>query len=162
VERAFVIVVAAVAIVGILGAVIALFVSHGTWESLGSDRLLMESDLRDPRAPGPRPAAAARAAGPSDPAAIAERDEEIRQMLDARNRRRRRLGQAELDVEAELTRLTRVPAPSATETGETLDPELLAEIRQLVVARNHRRTRRGEPPLDVEAEIARQIARLNG
>jgi hypothetical protein len=83
-------------------------------------------------------------------------------MLDARNRRRRRLGQPELDVEAELTRLTRAPAASATRTVETLDQELLAEIRQLVVARNRRRARRGEPPLDVEAEIARQIARLNG
>jgi hypothetical protein len=162
VERAFVIVVAVVGIVGILGAVIALLVSRGSWDSLGSDRLLMESDLRDPRAPMPSPAAEARAAHPSDPAAVAERDEEIRQMLDARNRRRRRLGQVELDVEAELSRLTRAPAARATQPGETLDQELLAEIRQLVVARNHRRARRGEPPLDVEAEIARQIARLNG
>jgi hypothetical protein len=161
VERAFVIVVAVVAIVGILGAVIALFVSRGAWDSLGSDRLLMESDLRDPRAPGRRAAAGGRA-GPPEPAAVAERDEEIRQMLDARNRRRRRLGQAELDVEAELARLTRAPVARATPTEETLDQELLAEIRQLVVARNHRRARRGEPPLDVEAEIARQIARLNG
>jgi hypothetical protein len=83
-------------------------------------------------------------------------------MLDARNRRRRRHGQAELDVEAELTRLTRAPAAAAAHPGETLDEELLSEIRQLVLARNHRRARRGEPPLDVEAEIARQIARLNG
>ncbi len=161
-ERAFVIVVAVVGIVGILGAVIALLASRGAWDSLGSDRLLMESDLHDPRAPGPRSAPRARAAHPSDPAAVAERDEEIRQMLDARNRRRRRLGQAELDVEAELSRLTRAPAAPATQPAEMLDRELLAEIRQLVGARNHRRARRGEPPLDVEAEIARQIARLNG
>ena len=139
---------------------IALLVSRGAWESLGSDRLLMESDLQDPRAPRPRPAA--RAPGPSEPSAVAERDEEIRQMLDARNRRRRRHGQAELDVEAELTRLTRAPAAGPAPAGEALDPELLAEIRELVIARNHRRARRGEPPLDVEAEIARQIARLNG
>ena len=83
-------------------------------------------------------------------------------MLNARNRRRRRLGQAELDVEAELMRLTRAPVVRATQTGETLDEDLLAEIRELLVARNHRRARRGEPPLDVETEIARQIARLNG
>jgi hypothetical protein len=162
VERAFVIVVAVVGIVGILGAVAALLVSRGTWDSLGRDGLLMESDLRDPRAARPRPAPGSWTAGPSDPAAVAERDDEIRQMLHARNRRRRRLGQAELDVEAELTRLVRPAAAPAARANETLDRELLAEIRQLVIARNHRRARRGEPPLDVEAEIARQIARLNG
>ncbi|HEY3775446.1 MAG TPA: hypothetical protein VGL69_20755 [Solirubrobacteraceae bacterium] len=164
-EHAFVIVVLVVGIVGVLGALVALLVSRGTWDSLGRDRLLMESDLGDPRAPHPRPSPAARTAGRSDPAAVAERDEEIRQMLDARNRRRRRHGQPQLDVEAELARLTSAPpaalAPIA-HPGEGLDEELLAEIRQLVLARNHRRARRGEPPLDVEAEIARQIARLNG
>ena len=36
------------------------------------------------------------------------------------------------------------------------------EIRQLVVARNHRRMRAGKPPLDVEAEIEREIAALGG
>jgi hypothetical protein len=40
--------------------------------------------------------------------------------------------------------------PAAT-AGDDRD----AEIRQLVAARNARRERRGEPPLDVEAEIAR-------
>ena len=163
-EGAFVIVVVVVGIVGILGAVIAVLVSRGTWESLGRDRLLMESDLADPRAP--RPASAAGLPGqpgdPPHPAAIAERDEEIRQMLDARNRRRRRLGQAELDVEAELARLTRPPSPGPARPDGALDEELLAEIRELVLARNHRRARRGQPPLDVEAEIARQIARLTG
>jgi hypothetical protein len=32
-----------------------------------------------------------------------------------------------------------------------------AEIRQMLAARNARRTARGEPPLDVEAELARLI-----
>jgi hypothetical protein len=163
VEHAFVIVILVVGIVGVLGALVALLVSRGTWESLGRDRLLMESDLGDPRAPHPGPTA--RTTSRSDQAAVAERDEEIRQMLDARNRRRRRHGQPELDVDAELARLTSAPraAPAAgAHPGETLDEELLTEIRQLVLARNHRRARRGEPPLDVETEIARQIARLNG
>jgi hypothetical protein len=31
-----------------------------------------------------------------------------------------------------------------------------------VIARNHRRARRGEPALDVEAEVERQIAELSG
>jgi len=161
-EHAFLIVVVAVGIVGVLGAVIALLMSHGTWESLGRDRLMMESDLHDPRAARPVRRMAPTTVGPTPPAIAAERDEEIRQMLQARNRRRRRHGAPELDVEAELERLIRGPAAPAEHSGETLDEELLAEIRQLVEARNLRRARRGQPPLDVEAEIARQIARLNG
>jgi hypothetical protein len=57
-----------------------------------------------------------------------------------------------VDVEAELRRLT---APA-------IDAELRAEIRDMVVARNHRRARRGQPPLDVEAEVEREIANLSG
>ena len=156
-ESAFVIVVAVVGIVGILGAVVALLVSRSTWELHGRDGLLMESDLRDPRS-----RSAATAARPSDLAAAAEREEEIRQMLEARNHRRRRHGQPELDVQAELARLLRNQAPERPAASDALDDELLAEIRELVLARNHRRARRGQPPLDVETEIARQIARLNG
>ena len=72
-------------------------------------------------------------------------------MLEARNARRRRRGEPELDVEEELSRLT---APA-------VDDELRAEIRDLVIARNHRRARQGKPPLDVDAEIERQIAALS-
>ena len=79
-------------------------------------------------------------------------DEEVRQMLDARNLRRVARGQEPLDVEAELRRLN---TPSA-------DPALEAEVRQLVEARNARRARRGQPPLDVEAEVRRQIDDLMG
>ncbi|HVE69336.1 MAG TPA: hypothetical protein VNB64_12215 [Solirubrobacteraceae bacterium] len=79
------------------------------------------------------------------------REDEIRQMLAARNEHRARRGQAPLDVEDELRRLT------ATQGG---DPALRAEIRQLVVARNERRVRAGKAPLDVEAEVEREIERL--
>ena len=79
-------------------------------------------------------------------------DEEVRQMLDARNMRRVARGQEPLDVEAEIKRLNK---PSA-------DPALEAEVRQLVEARNARRARRGQPPLDVEAEVRRQIDDLMG
>lgn len=81
-----------------------------------------------------------------------ERDEEVRQMLAARNERRVRRGLEPLDVESELARLT---APA-------LDPALEAEVRELVVARNERRVRRGREPLDVETEVKRQIAELGG
>lgn len=79
-----------------------------------------------------------------------ERDAEIRQFLVAKNERRARAGQAPLDIEVELARLT---APS-------VDPALRDEIRQLVIARNERRARAGQAPLDVEAEIERQVQDL--
>ena len=85
-------------------------------------------------------------------AALLERDTEIRELLEARNARRRRRGEPEVDIEAELARLT---APA-------IDAELRSEIRDLVVARNHRRARKGKPPLDVEAEIEREISSLSG
>ena len=81
---------------------------------------------------------------------IAERDEELRQMLEARNARRRAKGQAEVDVEDERQRLT---APA-------VDPALAAEVRELVEARNARRERQGKPPLDVEAEVDRELREL--
>ncbi|WP_205697296.1 hypothetical protein [Conexibacter sp. SYSU D00693] len=80
-------------------------------------------------------------------AAIAERDAEVRQMLEARNRRRVARGEAPIDVEAELAALTR-PA---------VDRELLLEIRELVESRNRRLVRQGKAPLDVEAEVARRL-----
>ena len=43
-----------------------------------------------------------------------------------------------------------------------LDEKLRAEVRDLVVARNERRMRRGEEPLDVEAEVERQVADFIG
>jgi len=89
------------------------------------------------------------------PAALAERDAEVRQMLAARNARRVARGEEPLDVEAELVRLT---APAEVR----VDPALVAEIRQMVVARNARRERRGEEPLDVDAEVARQVRELGG
>jgi hypothetical protein len=85
-------------------------------------------------------------------AAARERELEIRQMLDARNDRRLRRGEAALDVQAELERLT----------ASAVDPVLAAEIRSLVIARNERRARAGKPALDVDTEVARQIERLSG
>ena len=92
---------------------------------------------------------------PPAPIAAAERDDEIRQMLTARNARREARGQAPLDVEDELHRLTRQAAPAA-------DPALEQEVRQLVIARNERRQRAGKAPLDVEEEVRRQLRELGG
>ncbi|HSO97477.1 MAG TPA: hypothetical protein VLP43_00865 [Solirubrobacteraceae bacterium] len=122
--------------IGIVLAFVSLALSGKTWSEFGRSTLMM--DRHDG---GPRPASAA---------ALAERDTEIRQMLEARNSRRARRGESPLDIEAELARLT---APS-------IDDELRQEIRDLVVARNYRRARKGQAPLDVETEVAREIASL--
>jgi hypothetical protein len=86
------------------------------------------------------------------PALGAEAREEIRQMLEAKSRRREARGEPPLDVEAEVAALTSAPA--------TADPGLREEVRQLVVARNERRLRQGKEPLDVEAEVERQLRSL--
>lgn len=81
---------------------------------------------------------------------VAERDEEIRQMLTARNHRREAAGLDALDIDEELARLI---APN-------IDDALRGEIREHVVARNNRRMARGLEPLDVDSEVERQIADL--
>ena len=89
---------------------------------------------------------------PDSPAARAEREQEIRQMLGARNDRLLSRGEPALDVEAEVARLMEPPAqPEGHAAG------LVAEVRQLVVARNERRQRQGLEPLEVEAEVARTL-----
>jgi hypothetical protein len=133
VQSAFLWVVVGVCVVGVLGAIVAVLTSGREWAQYGSDRLLLDSEA--PRAP----------------AAGYQRDEEVRQMLEARNAHRRRRGEPEVDVDAELARLT---------TLADADEDLRDEIRQLVIARNHRRARKGLAPLDVETEIARELSGL--
>ncbi len=118
----------------------------GSWSTIGKGPLAIEQEL-----PGPhylrRPAPAV------DPAIQAA---EVRQMLEAKAERRRRRGEAPLDVEAEATRL--LGQGDETPGVETRrNAELRAETRQLIVSRNERRMRRGEQPLDVEAETERQL-----
>jgi hypothetical protein len=142
VQSAFGTVVWVVSGVGVVGAIVALLLSRQTWDEYGKRHLLLDTDVG-------REAAAA-----GSPAGLRERDTEIREMLEARNARRRRRGEPEVDIEQELARLT--AAPPAIDAG------LRQEIRDLVIARNHRRARQGKPPLDVEAEIEREIAGLSG
>jgi hypothetical protein len=139
VQSAFGTVVWVVSGVGIVGAIAALLLSGRTWKEYGKHHLVLDTD------------SSTKAARPSS-AGWLERDAEIREMLEARNARRRRRGEAEIDVESELARLT---APQ-------IDSGLREEIRDLVIARNHRRARQGKPPLDVEAEIEREIVGLSG
>jgi hypothetical protein len=138
------VVIVAVVVVAALIAVGTLASSGRSWEQVGRGGL----SLRDG---SDRPSGEV-ASGGSGAVATRERDEEIRQMLEARNARRQARGLAPVDVEAELRALTAVPA---------VDPGLEAEVRQLVVARNERRARQGRAPLDVEAEVARRLRDLS-
>ena len=130
--------------VGAVIAVISLFGRSRLYDDIGRGGLSIGED-RDMH-PGPREAPA--------PVSAAEREEEIRQMLEARNARRAAQGRPTVDVERELAELTRPAAAT--------DPEVLEEVRQLVEARNARRIARGQEPLDVQAEIERQLRDLPG
>ena len=124
--------------VGISGliAIATLFVRKSTYEQIGEGGFFKED-------PATRPPAG----GSVD---VAERDEEIRQLLRARNARHTLSGRDIVDVEDELARLT---APA-------MDPQLVAEIREFVVKRNERRIAKGQEPLDVDAEVERRVREL--
>ena len=47
-------------------------------------------------------------------------------------------------------------------TGPAAGEALEREVRRDVQARNARRAGRGEPPLDVDAEVARELRELGG
>ena len=85
------------------------------------------------------------------------REEEIRQMIQARSDRGIAKGRKPLDVDAEVEKLLASESSGPSLAG---DKGLREEIRQLVVARNERRQRQGKKPLDVEKEIARQLQEL--
>jgi hypothetical protein len=145
-QGAFGIVLFVVVALAIIVAVVSLLTRSRIYEQIGRGGLSLNED----RAAG----AAAEPTGRLAPAALErEREEEIRQMLQARNERRARRGEAPLDVETELARLT-AAAPRQT------DPQLAEEVRQLVIARNERRARQGLAPLDVEEEVARELREL--
>jgi hypothetical protein len=95
---------------------------------------------------------------PGSSQARAEREQEIRQMLQARSERLVRRGGEALDIDAELELL--VTPAHGTSYGER-DPGLVEEVRQLVMARNERRMRSGEEPMDVESEVQRTLDELD-
>jgi hypothetical protein len=100
---------------------------------------------------------------PDSPAGRAEREQEIRQMLNARSERLVRKGQPALDVDAELARLL-AASPDGLgneQSTRTRDAGLVEEVRQLVIARNERRIRQGQEPLDVERELTRTLEELD-
>src|SRR3954447_13538235 len=131
-QDAFGIVLFVVVGIGVVVAIASLFTRGRLYDDIGRGGLSIDR---------PRPA----------PTGNAERDDDIRQMLEARNARRAARGEATVDVESELAALTRAPAAR--------DPEIVAEVRALVQARNHRRGARGPGPPDREGGVHRRVAR---
>ena len=127
-QDAFSIVLFVVVGVAVVAAIWALVTSGGSYDDIGGGRMAL--DRRD--------------------ATPAEREAEIRQMLEARNVHREARGEEPLDVDAEYRALT----------TSSEDPELREEVRTLVEATNARRVARGEEPLDVEAEVNRRLREL--
>jgi len=138
-QEAFGYVIFGVVVVGCVVAVVSLAFTGKVYEQIGCGGLSLNED--GPPRPEPGGAVYNR-----------ERDDEIRQMLVAKNARRAARGEAEHDVESELAELTRPQVDAALEQ----------EIREMVVARNNRRVARGREPLDVEAEVERQVRDLAG
>jgi len=92
------------------------------------------------------------------PTSRAEREAEIRQMLEARAYRAEKRGGKPVDVDAELQKI--LAADDSTGSLAN-DKELRQEVHDLVIARNERRQRAGKEPLDVEEEIERQLRELD-
>ncbi len=137
-EEAFGTIIWIVAAAAVIVAVFTLAATPRSYDQIGGSGIVHDEDGFD---------------GDDAPAgAAAERDAEIRQMLEARNARRARRGEAPLDVDAQIAALDQPPAE--------VDDGLREEIREHVVRRNARRVRDGAEPLDVDEEIERRIREL--
>jgi hypothetical protein len=135
----------AITLVALPIAAVAFARSGRAWRGIGKGPFAIEQELPPTRMAQPQP-----------PVDRALQEAEARQMIEAKSYRRRRRGEAPLDVEAEVRRMLDSPGTA----GVGVDEKLRAEVRQLVIAGNERRMRRGEEPLDVEAETERQLASL--
>jgi hypothetical protein len=132
-------------------AAISFARSGPAWKELGKGRFGVMHSMPPPRM-----------AQPSPEIDLAIQAAEARQMLEAKSYRRLQRGEEPLDVEAEMTALLDPELSGDGGKKRGLDEKLRAEVRQLVIARNERRMRRGEEPLDVEAEVERQVADFIG
>ena len=128
-----------------VGAIVFAKGAGGAFNQIGKGQFAMEQDF--PQS----------SQGSIHAVSAEVREEEIRQMIQARSDRGVAKGRKALDIDAEVEKLL------ATESGGpglAADKGLREEIRQLVVARNERRERQGKEPLDVEKEIDRQLSEL--
>jgi hypothetical protein len=155
-ERAFAIVLFVVVGVAVVGAVVSLVMSGDAWSRVGRGGMSIGED----RPLGGRSVPAGLRGGALTPAQAAEREADIRSMLEARAARRVARGEDAGDVEAELAELLRpggAGGAGGVDGAGAVDAELEAEVRMLVESRNAGRVERGEAPLDVEAEVARRL-----
>src|SRR5919106_1661287 len=122
-----------------IGALVFAMGAGGALRQIGKGDFAMEQDFPQT------------SSGPATAVSAEIREEEIRQMIQARSDRGVAKGRKPLDVDKEVEKLL------ASESGPSLggDRELREEVRQLVVARNERRQRQGKKPLDVEKEVER-------
>jgi len=128
-----------------IGAIVFARGAGGALREVGKGPLALEEDF--PQTSG----------GPVHAVSAEVREEEIRQMIQARSDRGVAKGREALDVDAEVEKLL-ASEPAGGQLGG--DRELREEVRQLVVARNERRQRQGKKPLDVEREVDRQLRDL--
>lgn len=131
-----------------IGAIVFAMGAGNAFDQIGKGDLAMEHDM---------PEGGGSHGGMEAPVSAEVREEEIRQMVQARSDRGVARGRKAIDVDAEVKKLL---APERAPGSLGSDPELREEIRQLVVARNHRLERQGRKPLDVDAEIERQLRDL--
>jgi hypothetical protein len=143
--------IAAVTLFALPIAAISFARSGPAWKELGKGRFGVMQSMPPPRL-----------AQPSPEIDLAIQAAEARQMLEAKSYRRTQRGEEPIDVEAEMTALLDTELSGKARKKRNLDEKLRAEVRQLVIARNERRMRRGEEPLDVEAEVERQVADFIG
>jgi hypothetical protein len=142
---------AAVTLFALPIAAISFARSGPAWKELGKGRFGVMHSMPPPRM-----------AQPSPEIDLAIQAAEARQMLEAKSYRRTQRGEEPLDVEAEMNALLDSELSGKAGKKRDLDEKLRAEVRELVIARNERRMRRGEEPLDVEAEVERQVADFIG
>ncbi len=141
----FGIVLIVVCVIAIIAALFSIVGQNSLYQDIGKGGLSLDTPDR--------------VAGPpaGSPAARAEAETEVRQMLEAKSARRVGRGEEPLDIDAEVARLM---APADLPGGS--DESLREEVRQVVIASNARRERRGEEPLAVEAEVERRLRDLGG
>jgi hypothetical protein len=128
-----------------LGAIVFAMGAGGALQKIGKGDFALEQDF--PQS----------SQGPVHAVSAEVREEEIRQMIQARSDRGVAKGREALDVDAEVEKLL---ASDSGGAGLSTDSALREEVRQLVVARNERRLRQGKEPLDVDEEIDRQLREL--
>jgi hypothetical protein len=130
-----------------LGALVFALGAGNALQKIGKGQFALEQDF--PQS----------SQGPVHAVSPEVREEEIRQMIQARSDRGVAKGRKALDVDAEVEKLLASERARGSR-GLRGDKVLREEIRQLVVARNERRQRQGKEPLDVEQEIERQLREL--